>query len=83
MRARIWGTFGMPTVFTGQERFPRVAYWRPGGHAMLPILIGLISSGMLAVGVEAPWPVGGFANGLWDLVAVAGVIVSIGLLESV
>jgi hypothetical protein len=47
------------------------------------VLIGLISSTMLAVGLKAPWPVGGFANGLWDLLAVVGVLVSIGLLESV
>jgi hypothetical protein len=50
---------------------------------MAPILIGAISSGMLAVGVVAPWPVGGFANGLWDLAAIFGVLVSVGLLESV
>jgi hypothetical protein len=50
---------------------------------MAPYLIALVSSGMLAVGVKAPWPVGGFANGLWDLAAIVGVIVSVGLLESV
>ena len=50
---------------------------------MAPILIGLVSSGMLAVGAKAPWPVGGLANGVWDLVAIVGVIVSVGLLESV
>jgi hypothetical protein len=49
---------------------------------MAAILIGLSSAAMLAIGVNAPWPVGGFANGLWDLAAIAGVIVSIGLLES-
>ena len=49
---------------------------------MAPFLIGLVSSGMLVVGVKAPWPVGTFANGLWDLVAIVGVIVSVGLLES-
>jgi len=50
---------------------------------MAPYVIGLVSSGMLAVGVEAPWPVGGFANGLWDLVAIVGVVAAVGLLESV
>jgi hypothetical protein len=49
---------------------------------MAAILIGLSSSAMLAIGVGVPWPVGGFANGLWDLAAIAGVIVSVGLLES-
>lgn len=46
------------------------------------ILIGLVSSAMLAIGMNVPWPIGGFANGLWDLAAIAGVIVSVGLLES-
>jgi len=47
------------------------------------ILIGLISSVMLAVGVNVPWPVGAVVNGLWDLAGIAGVIVSVGLLEGV
>jgi hypothetical protein len=49
---------------------------------MAAILIGFSSSAMLAIGVCVPWPVGGFANGLWVLAAIAGVIVSIGLFES-
>jgi hypothetical protein len=51
-------------------------------RTMVAILIGLASTAMLAIGIDAPWPVGGLANGLWDLAGIAGVIVSVGLLES-
>ena len=50
---------------------------------MAAFLIGLTSCAMLAAGLEVPWLASGFINGVWDLAAIAGVIVSVGLLESV
>lgn len=50
---------------------------------MAAVLIGLTSCAMLAAGWEIPWLTSGFVNGVWDLAAIAGVIVSVGLLESV
>lgn len=50
---------------------------------MAAILIGLASCAMLVAGLEVPWLASGFINGIWDLAAIAGVMVSVGLLESV
>ena len=49
---------------------------------MAAILIGLTGAGMLALGVGGPWPVDGLVIGIWDLIGIGGVIVSVGLLES-
>jgi len=50
---------------------------------MTGVLIGLASSAMLGVGLEIPWLAGTFISGIWDLTAIVGVVVSVGLLEGV
>lgn len=50
---------------------------------MAAIFIGLTGAAMLAIGSTIAWPIGGVLDGLWDLAGIAGVIVSVGLLEGV